>query len=261
VELSIWQYIDANNVVLSFGGDETSLPLEEVWERLQEVLAGEISALGEYDAEVMVEFFLPQHLLDTNLDEWRVWPEDWAALGRRHSVVVRDGGRLEDRRVGFSWKRRWDSLDEVDVGSALEYVTCSDGRTHEQIEGWIEAAEARSAFVFSSSPLRSGSRAVLEVGLPAGVPVLIWRRRACPATAIDGCEDCGGRSFFEAVRGFLRGGSVSQLPSRVRMLRAEAASAADRSHYGHGIVLLWDDPRRRPPRDRLTLPKELQTGG
>jgi hypothetical protein len=75
----------------------------------------------------------------------------------------------------------------------------------------------------------------LELALRAGVPVVLWDRRA-PLTSET-------RTLIEE----LFRGDPGELPERVRRLRVEAVISAsgDRSeHLGRHLALLWDDPNR-----------------
>lgn len=253
--LTIWRYGGPGLVVPALD-DSVAVPLAEAWSRLREWLPGQIALLSSQGARVEVELFLPRHLMDTDIDQWRLWPDEhWSTLGRRYAVVVRDVARLEDNRVRYPWERRWDKLAGQGVGRSLELIPCADRRGHEELEGWIEPEEGRSAFVFASSPVSPAARPAFEVGLPAGVPVMIWRRSGC-----GGCEGpdgvCTADRFHSALRDALGNTPIAQLPDRVRGLRNEATGPGSGGHCGHGIVLLCDDPRRRPPLDRMVLPEE-----
>jgi hypothetical protein len=185
------------------------------------------------------------------------WPEqEWSTLGRRYAVVVRDSARLDDDRVRPAWRRRWEGLAGRDAAESLELVECADRRSHAQLEAWIEPEDQRAALVFGSSPLAADRRAALEVGLPAGVPVMIWRRAPCTGCAASTGAGCAGDAFLADLRRALAGTAAGQLPHQIWRLRNEATSSGDPDHCGQSIVLLWDDPQRRPPRDRLVLPEE-----
>ena len=88
--------------------------------------------------------------------------------------------------------------------------------------------------------------------------MVLWRRGGCA-----GCAGgtCPGRAFLAGLREKLRGTTAAQLPYRIKELRNQAARANDPAHCGAGVVLLWDDPHRRPPRDRMVHPQERQLDG
>lgn len=259
--LTVWRYTDAVDVVPAVD-DQVAVPLAEAWRRLRELLPEQIDLLARGRTRVMVELFLPQDLMDTDVDDWRLWPaQPWSTLGRRHPVLVRDAARLDDVRVRFGWERRWDRLGGQALDRMLEFIGCADERGHEELEGWIEPEETRSALVFAGSPLAPAPRPALEVGLPAGIPVMIWRRTGCPGCTDPAGQSCAGARFFAGLRTALADVPVAELPDRIRTLRNHASHNGDGDHCGQGIVLLCDDPRRRPPLDRMMLPEERYEHG
>jgi hypothetical protein len=252
-QLTAWRYVDAGRVVPALV-EPQPLSLSEARRRLRVLLPQQIAKLADHPAPTMVELFLPRNLLDIDVEQWALWPaEDWSILGRRYAVVVRDAARLDETRLRNSWRRRWERLADRDAADCLYLVECDDPRSHAQVEAWIEAEEKQTVLVFGTSPLSSGVVA-LDVGLPAGVPVMIWRRAGCAACAAS-TGGCGG-DFLAHLRRELVGTTVDRLPHRVRRLRSEAVTSDDPDHCGHNIVLLWDDPLRLPPQDRLVLPEE-----
>jgi hypothetical protein len=260
-QLTVWRYLDAGQVVPATV-EPGAVPLNQAWRQLRAVLPDQIAQLARYRGRTMIELFLPRDLLDEDVESWRLWPEDkHSSLGRRYAVVVRDGVRLDDDRVRSAWERRWEGISQHDAASCLELMECGDPRTREQLEAWIEPDDRHAALVFGSTPLSADRRAALDVGLPAGVPVMIWRRSPCDACAGNPGESCAGKEFLTGLRAALAGTTVRQLPHAIWKLRNEADEIGSPEHCGRGIVLLWDDPLRRPPRDRLVLPEESRHHG
>jgi hypothetical protein len=260
-ELTLWHYLDPGRIVPTVH-DGQPVPFEQIRDRLHELLPDQLLALAERttdaDPAALVEFLLPPELLDADVDTWRPWPQDWARLGRRHPVVVRDLARVESGRRHPAWEHRWRRLDGADLSQALAFVACDDTADHEAMEGRIEEEPGLSVLVLATSPGYPSAKVALEVGLPAGVPVMLWRRGGCA-----GCAGgtCPGRAFLAGLREKLRGTTAAQLPYRIKELRNQAARANDPAHCGAGVVLLWDDPHRRPPRDRMVHPQERQLDG
>ncbi|GHJ47590.1 hypothetical protein Cs7R123_49320 [Catellatospora sp. TT07R-123] len=249
--VTIWRYFNEATII-PLPLDTEPLTLPQAIRLIRDELPRQLTAMAPDCTEIMVEMFLPQQLLELDVETWNLWPDDkpWSAVGRTHAVIVRDQSRLEDMRGAPAWQKRWERGAHADLGARIESVPCSDDRSHEAVEGWLEGDHRRSALAFASSPLRSGGRSALEVGVPAGVPVMIWRRGYC-ADCPGGA--CPGEDFVERLRGALAGVSMTELPERVRKLRSDAA-AGDR--LADDLVLLYDDPGRRPPHDRLVRPEE-----
>jgi hypothetical protein len=266
--VAIWRFLDAGNITSVVTADD-ALTVEDVLRQLNTVIPAEL-ALIPHGTRPIVEFIVPVELMDLELDEMRIWPEArWSTLGRRYPVVVRDITRVGDDVTRSAVERRWSRSADIQAARGLTFIPCADPRNHEQIEGWLEADPQLAAFVFAHSPV-AATHAAFEVALPAGVPVMLWRRtrrqdcESCPDC--DGGDRrtdpaavrCCGQEFFSELVDSLVTVTVADLPERVRVLRNEATTA-DGSRSGQAIVLLWDNPRRRPPPiDRLVLPEEAR---
>ena len=253
LEVSIWHYFDASTVI-PVPLDTPPLSLPEALRLIRDELPRQLAAMSAGSADITVEVFLPPQLLEENFESWRIWPEQpWSALGRKHAVLVRDQSRLDNDRVAPEWQKRWITGIGRDLGTSCDRVPCTDRRSHEAVEGWLAQDHHRCVLVFASSPLRSEHRPAVEVGLSSGIPVMMWRRGSC-----DGCrgEVCPGDSFLRQLSAALAGVRLPELPERVRQLRAQAADPGPADHCAEDLVLLYDDPSRRPPRDRLVRPEE-----
>jgi hypothetical protein len=90
-----------------------------------------------------------------------------------------------------------------------------------------------TAVVLGTPPTSRVTR--LKMAVRAGVPVILWdRREQRPAD-------------FEEVVAVIVSGWPMALDVRVRELRSKAAevnAAADASHPGRHLAVLWDDPGR-----------------
>ncbi|MEV6303472.1 trypsin-like peptidase domain-containing protein [Actinoplanes sp. NPDC051861] len=253
VEVGIWHWFDASTVI-PVPVETRPMTVPEALRLLHDELPRQLTSMAADGGDVTVEVFLPPGLLEVDFESWRIWPEQpWSALGRKHAVLVRDQSRLDNDRVVPEWQKRWVTGAGRDLGAEDDRVSCTDRRSHEAVEGWLSQDLHRCVLVFASSPLHSANRPAMEVSLSAGVPVMMWRRDACPDCGGDGCS---GDSFLRELGAALAGVRLPELPERVRRLRAQAAETASPGHCAANLVLLYDDPTRRPPRDRLVRPEE-----
>ncbi len=194
--------------------------------------------------ELTLEFVLPDELLNLPVESW-CWGGDSAdpdELGLRYPVVIRSLRRLRTPAWHRPWYRRWDCL--LDSSSAgLSPTAHRSGNRHGKDFAALRAAlwpEHVVCLVLSAPPDGSGgtgSREV-ELALREGFPVVLWHR-----------EDCSSPAFLEAVETLVADGDFSLLPTRVLGLRRTAHAAGrtcDDEPLGGRLVLLWDDPRRRP---------------
>jgi hypothetical protein len=208
-------------------GDELERVLGELLDEAEALMPDRHSRKGP------IEFILPMELLNAPL--WQrisgtrpAGPADGAepdAAARQ--VVVRGLDRLQNRSIHRRWRRRWERLRH------------SDGRVlwndPDRPDGALTMA-ARLAHdadvvccVLSAPPDRSeGTYAELEEVLRHGVPVVLWD-----------VEDCGRPAFRAAVQGLLSVDRLVDLPERLGRLRLSG-------EVGRHLVLLWDDPDRKP---------------
>ncbi|WP_018348922.1 trypsin-like peptidase domain-containing protein [Longispora albida] len=230
--MRIWRFVHEHDVT------EAELPHEplgrdDAWEWLRGVLPGQISLLEDGRSRVMVELILPLELMGVGAEQWAIWKKPWSRLGVKHPVVVRDLDRFEEP-VTAGWEIRWRRLAEADLATVLDLIDCADARDHEQMESWLEEGTGRAALVLHGPHDEGPARIALETGLFAGVPVMIWRRAACAPAS------CVAADFYPGLREGLQGLRAAQLPEGIRDLRSR------RHHCGQDVVLLWDDPGRRP---------------
>ncbi|GIG59660.1 hypothetical protein Lfu02_40320 [Longispora fulva] len=252
--LRLWRYRDADTVE-EVGPEYGPASLADVFQKLQAVLPEQLTRAEQHRAPVMVELIVPPELLDEEFDDWRIWPdEDWVSIGTRYAVVLRDLRRLENDRFRVSWERRWDAALAKDLGAILQFVGCAPITSRKSMAGWLEEDLSRSALVLPAGLRSSTSLVALDIALRGGVPVVLWSRGGCT-----GCADetlCVGARFYSGLRAALSAETMADLPERIKTLRNAADASQDPEHCGHGVALLWDDPRRRPPGQLLTRAEE-----
>ncbi|SCG36832.1 Trypsin-like peptidase domain-containing protein [Micromonospora humi] len=250
--VTMWRYVDADHVV-PVVDDLDAVPWPEARQRVQDSLVEQIRQLTAHERDIMVEFILPQELLNEPVHSWALWrSRRWETLGSKYAVVVRDLERLEDAESMAFLKRRWRMTARQFLRSGLVSVHCDDRRSHEAMWAWIGGHPLLSAVALPGPPDDAPSRVALEVALPEGVPALAWCGMRCEKCSGDACPV---RLFQSALAGSLAETRHDALPQRVLELRR--AAAAD-NHWGRDLVLLWDDPTRRPPRQQMLPPGEAE---
>jgi hypothetical protein len=194
--------------------------------------------------ELILEFVLPDELLNLPVESW-CWGSDSAdpdELGLRYPVVIRSLRRLRTPQWHRAWFRRWDHL--VDGSSAGSSPTAHlSGNRHGDDFVALRAAlwpENVVCLVLSAPPDGAGGtgRREAELALREGFPVVLWHR-----------DDCTSPAFLKAVETLLADGDFPSMPARVLELRRTAHTAGrtcDDEPSGSRLVLLWDDPWRRP---------------
>ncbi|GAA1575766.1 hypothetical protein GCM10009827_117060 [Dactylosporangium maewongense] len=246
VRLSVWQHLSSGDSVQVYLGP-TSLRPESAWRKLKDLLVAELRVAGRSQDAVRIEIFAPVELMDEHVGGWRLWPEhQWTELGRDYPVVLRNVDRRYDGRIEGRWQARWNSLAGAPVGGAVKPIVCEQ-RTHEAHSGRIEADPQLGALALAASPFESPTRTALEVALAAGVPVVLWQRRACRHCVAPDNAACPGADFVRDIAQQLAQTPLDELPERVRTLRNNALDPDNPVKCGKDLVLLWDDPYRQPP--------------
>ncbi|WP_243794697.1 trypsin-like peptidase domain-containing protein [Saccharopolyspora gloriosae] len=241
---TVWLYRGDEDFEV-FAADEAPRPLQEAWAELKSRLPGALNRL-DGGAEVMVEFVLPQRLLNEGVDDWQIWPNrKFARLGRRHPVIVRALSTDEDPYSLRRGEDRWKWLAEQD-SVPWHWIHCEDARDQEALYSWFEESSNHAALGLTMPPETASARDALEVGLYAGLRVAVWRRPRCEDHAGSGgaMQPCAGKRFRDDLSERLAARRVSQLPHAVKDLRNAAAQQNGTEHCGRDVVLLWDAGRR-----------------
>jgi hypothetical protein len=255
-ELTVWRWFDAGGRA-EVADIQQAMGVAEAFARIREILPRQLAIIGRQAGTTVVELVVPRHLMDEAFEDWRIWPTHaHSRLGRRYPVVLRDLERFEHDETLPQWERRWQLLEDQDVGALIEAVHCRDRRTPDALEGWMERSMPPVALVLPRLPVGPPGSVALQVALDAGVPVVLWPRDGCggcPEPAPDGCRS---DRTFTGLRAALRGTAGRDLPEKVRGIRNEALAADDPDHCGTGVVMVWDNPYRRPPRHSMSVPTE-----
>ncbi|WP_441338438.1 VMAP-C domain-containing protein [Micromonospora sp. NBS 11-29] len=250
--VTMWRYVDADHVV-PVVDDLEAVPWPDAEKRVQDTLVEQIRHLTAHERDIMIEFILPQELLNEPVHSWALWrSRRWETLGSKYAVVVRDLERLEDAESLAFLKRRWNTTARQFLRSGLASISCGDRRSHAAMWAWFGAQPQLSTVALPGPPDAAPSRVALEVALPEGVPALTWCGTRCQECAGDACPV---RLFQDGLQDWLADTRHDALPQRFLELRR--AAAAD-GHWGRDLVLLWDDPRRRPPRQQMLPPGEAE---
>lgn len=196
----------------------------------------------------VVEFVLKRRLiLDAEVDRWGEHTDASAPLGWDYPVVVRDLNSF--RRPRFPLREQWLHLrPPLATGDPLlDWLGCVHSADQDHVNSRIRGDDRPRGLALHSRP----SLNVLNVAIGGGVPVMVWPRLPCPADSHD-ADPCTGRPFQQALDteiAEIDGTVLSGLREAVMKLRLKARdkTAGDDPVYGRDVVIMWDDPERRPP--------------
>lgn len=256
VELRMWRYPAGTGPALPVSCDPGPHLATDIERVITSVLAREIPEIS-LDKQPLIEFALPDHLLDVAVEGWQVAeiPDgDTYTLGVEYCVVVRFAAR--NQRQLQAWREHknefrngkmpprssscWDDL----------WIACEDMRDSAQLIGKLKSnGNAVPSLVamtawHHSAPVPPGIAAARR----AGTPVIVWQHQPCVdhGEGNKAAGSCRGQRFKEAVVRHLADVPFDQLPGKVQQERA-AATAGAREYPGQSIAILWDDPCRLPP--------------
>lgn len=245
--LTTWRYASADGPARQVGCDRGPHTEREAMRAISAVLGREIPELPP--GPLIVEFALPDHLLDRAVERWEV--DGWQ-LGVDYAVVLRfaQRPRLEQR----AWREHGDQLhigrlparDSADWTQV--WVNCQDRRSTEQLNGAFRRSETLPLVALAAWHMGGTVPSAVAAARHAGVPVMLWKHSDCADHAAGDeslAGDCQGRRFQNRLSEVFASMELKRLPEAVRQLRAEAASEDD-DGPGRQLAILWDDPSRFP---------------
>ncbi|MGW0810759.1 VMAP-C domain-containing protein [Nonomuraea sp. NPDC002799] len=183
--------------------------------------------------EPMIEFVLPQSMLNEPVDEWD-FAKDTPLVG--YKVVVRYADRLIALDKWDPWIVRSRNLRQEPRNSP-ELVGCL-GDDPKRVYLRLLLRKKNCVLVHAAQP----DDALLSSELHAGLPVMVWPRARC--TEPDH-GTCTAHLRHEQLAHLIGEVHADEIPELVRVLRLEAA-LEDSGQPACGLTLLWDDPRRMP---------------
>jgi nucleoside phosphorylase len=226
----VWQPEPSSPRHTSFG--EIERVLEEAIRHAESIWRG-----ADEGDSMEIELLLPDDLLHLAIEWWRTELDSPAPtpLCLDYPVVVRSLDRMRAPHRQRVWHNRWHKLWQP---PRAHRVFWGRGPGAADLAAWnaqLRRDRDVTTVVLGSSPENPDGGDELLSALNAGIPVILWDRRAQPSAE--------GATLF----GRLLDGEPTELAPRVRALRMEAAELgveARRRHPGHHLALLWDDPER-----------------
>ncbi|MFE4337147.1 trypsin-like peptidase domain-containing protein [Streptomyces sp. NPDC056831] len=200
------------------------------------------------DGEELIAFALPGDWLGEPVDEWRTSADDAAPVGCFSPVVVMDLSRRRQSRLQFKLEKVWQALDRRSGSTAWHRVECDSAQDPAKLTVRLQGLE--TAVGYGSPPFTEQARGLLQAGLNAAAPVIVWSRAGCSGRHDEVAmteHSCTGARFLDALEERLASVPLAELPRHVRALRREAFLAEEiQPHWAAGLTLVWEDPRWFP---------------
>lgn len=229
--------------------DEDPCSLEELRDRIDELLELAHGRLTGTTGTLQVEFLLDFETFHRDVDLWLCGADDGLPrpLGAERLVIVRrQRSTATEQR---SWQARWQALQQTAVPVTDLAVWLRDATTLTLRDLWAQLdndpAKILVAPLGTCEKLDVDMKTYIYLTLRQGMPVALWLRHG-PADAAP---------YLDSLRAELAGTRLAELPERVRAWRKQAFLEGG-SHFGQHLVLLWDDYDRRLPetRGKLAVP-------
>jgi hypothetical protein len=229
--------------------DEDPCSLEELRDRIDELLELAHSRLAGTPGTLRVEFLLDLETFHRDMDLWLFGADEGLPrpLGAEHLVIVRRQRSTAKEQRG--WQVRWQALQQTAMPVTELAVWLRDTTTLSLRDLWAQLDNDPTKILVA--PLGTCEKLDVEMKtyiyltLRQGMPVALWLRHV-PADAAQ---------YLDSLRAELVGTRLAELPERVRAWRKQAFLEGG-THFGQYLVLLWDDYDRRLPdtRGKLALP-------
>lgn len=236
------------------GAERIDLPLEkEPWTahnraRMLGKLCREVTLRADPSCHPVLEFVVPRTLLGANLDQWEMLIEEFGhvKLGAYWPFVVRPLERTRHPEARTHLARRWQEvhlaleqpcrLANLPLTEQAAAVWVSDSHGH-KLFGWLNISRTVACAVLERAPKAGaggGSVDTLRALLLAGIPIMLWPRKALRKSvpAEEGLRELGCLLEGKPLRG---------LPRRVFEHRCLSLPTSEQ------LTLVWDDPTRPVP--------------
>lgn len=231
------------SVHLQEGGDapQPLVPIEDFSYTEDEVKSLIGKALNDHQlmgvnpADLRIEFLLPMQLINLPVDQWKVSATQ-VTLGVQYQVVVRSLTRLRDLGSSHSyWHEKWSTVPEATLphpDSSEWLVEEAVAVDHDRVFVML-VRDGGPAYLLASAPASDRCEALI-LALAAGIPILLWSRRARADLRL-------------GLNGLLADGDdvpLSDLPRRILEFRSDGAvQGVEEARH---LTLLYDDADRIP---------------
>ncbi len=224
-------------------GDET-YPREEIPDALKKFFE-QVNFDDELSHDSEVHIFLPQELLNCNVDCWKLIKgiRDDISIGHNYKVFVRLYERLS-RSYQYSkkWKKKWNRINNLlqeDASNIFE--GCADGDLEDLDGFYCELCDEESKNLVGlkliKAPNQDNFTDIVKLISKVGLPLALWGR----ANLSESTNEVELNRVLEAC-------PLANLPQTVKNERRNSRKKPLNCHIGHHLSLLWDDPDLVPPK-------------
>ncbi len=222
-------------------GDRT-YSLKKIPEILNEIFkAGNLVKELSEDAEVHI--FLPQNLLNEDVDRWEIicGKNLINLLGHEYKVFVRMSQRLERNFNPKYWKDNWEQQKQMIQKAASNFFISCDDADIQKIHNFYNRLKTEGnkrllGIKLTKAPCQHELEEIFDYIFDRDFPFAIWTR----------FDLCSNKNKDELER--ILETSLGDLPKTIKLERLNSFQRPKDSHIGHHLSLLWDDPDLVPPK-------------
>ncbi|MBI4750940.1 MAG: hypothetical protein HY774_20870 [Acidobacteria bacterium] len=205
---------------------------------LNQLLAGDLKTKVNVQ-NLFLEFLIPIQYFSWGIDQWSYRE---AELGAYHSVVLRWRDRTtakqnpEGCQVWSTVANKIKTCPELCQTPTVFWLPDEHFSSPKKLVVHLVQKLYGACVGFSVVPdltKESVEGKLLLTCLQNGVPFALWSR-----------EQKDWVVFREHLGELVKGGTLEELPLRIRELRENAMD--NPTHHGSALTFLWDDPRRNP---------------
>ncbi len=205
--------------------------------------------LGSNTQNFLIEFSLPLSWFDWNVNRIPCGPEK-ENLGSVHPVVIRSRDRVHNKQypiVGHRLEEKWaicpgkgKRLSENSIYCLFDSAGCMDKLFRELKK--MKNILFFIAMVDSAADNKSETlQKIFTPALTAGLPFALW--------SLHPHKDSW--RFCNTVKKVVCLCDIDQLPRKLKKLREEEESQTMQNQIWSNMLILWDNPERRPPNDSV----------
>lgn len=242
-----WLISDDENEVRHLHTEDVPRPLDSLSPLLNHFLSMSIRQIKDPRSNIMVELFLPLHLLCFDLDQWKIdiGLNQETPLGHCYPVVLRSLDRTYSHHErGYeqlmrAWQIHWNNFQEA--LATVKPVFCNM-KEYESRRNWQAFLEDTMCLVLTFVPPTNDEQtkvSLLKEIIIAGNAVALWPRKQTGSLSEDEIK-----TMYHSL---LARCNFSRLPEILWQKRKEALKKDDEQHLVHHLTLLWDNPNRLPP--------------
>lgn len=181
---------------------------------------------------IMIDVFLPYHLLAEAVDQWKGKLDDEELhLGRYFFVCVRSLDRAENELLRNMCKIKWDKRHEQ---NGIVFDDISSNVPIQSLHDFLFNSAEEVSIGLPRLPQDQQDRITLfRKMIYGGIPIALWPRSLAQGGYPPDIES--------KINHLIRNSRVAELRGKVQQIRCEPESLSNECHCGRYLALLWDD--------------------